>query len=437
MLAPMTPPSARILTPLRALGACAGLAACFAGLAAAAATSPTGAAPVTVPEGYVVPIGGALEYGNDEVWSRLVQLSGGRGTRWVVLATAAGNPEASAAAIVGTLRRHGAAAEALPMAPRLAGTDAVAEARNPLWVERVDGARGVYFAGGDQARIVDTLLPGGEPTPLLVAIRDLLARGGVVAGSSAGAAIMSATMFRDATDVMSVMRGTLRAGVEVDRGLGFAGPALFVDQHFLRRGRIGRMLPLMVAKGYRLGLGVDEDTAAIIHRDTVEVVGRRGVLLVDLSDVRAGPAGGAFALAGARLSYLERGDRVDLRTLEPTPAPAKLAGGPIDPAAREFEPYHGERPFFGDILADSALVGAMIHVVDGESAEVRGLAFERRADLPPALAPLGFEFRLYRGEGTRGWYTGAFGNEAYTLAGVLLDVTPVRVTLPPYRPWSE
>lgn len=418
-------------------------AALFAGLllpllvAAGQAMAEGGEAPVATARGYAVPIGGSLEYGNDEVWSRLVELSGGKGARWVVLATAAARPEASAAAIVEALRRHGADAEALPIAPRLPGTDAAAEARNPRWIARVEGARGVYFSGGDQARIVDTLLPGGEPTPVLAAIHRLLARGGVVAGSSAGAAVMSETMFRDATDVMAVMRGALRDGLEVDRGLGFAGPALFVDQHFLRRGRIGRMLPLMVAKGYRLGLGVDEDTAAILRGDEAEIAGRRGALLVDLSGARSETVSGAFAIRGARLSYLERGDRVNLRTLEVTPSPAKLAGGRIDPALREFEPYHGERPWFGDILADGALVGAMVHVVDGESAEVRGLAFDRRDDLPPTLAPLGFEFRVYREEGTRGWYTGAFGNEAYTLTGVRLDVTPVRVTLPPYRPWDE
>ena len=71
--------------------------------------------------------------------------------------------------------------------------------------------------------------------------------------------------------------------------------------------------------------GTEAFTAAIIHRDEVEVVGRRGVLLVDLSVARGSDAGDAFALAGARLSYLERGDRVNLRTLEPTPSPAKLA----------------------------------------------------------------------------------------------------------------
>ncbi len=396
-----------------------------------------GELPAAPPAGFAVPIGGALEYGNDEVWSRLVELAGGEGSRWVVLATAAGNPETSAAAIVDALRRRGAAAEALPIAPRLPDVDAAAEARNPRWVERIEAAQGVYFSGGDQARIVDTLLPGGTPTPVLAAIRALQARGGVVAGSSAGAAIMSETMFRDATDVMGVLLGTLRDGAEVDRGLGFAGPALFVDQHFLRRGRIGRMLPLMVQRGYRLGLGVDEDTAAVIQGNEVEAIGRRGVLFVDLAAARAGRRDGAFALTGARLAYLERGDRLDLRTREVTPSPAKLRGGPIDPASREFQPYHGARPWFGDILADGALLSAMIHVVDGASAEVRGLAFDPREGLPAGSAALGFEFRLYRGEGTRGWYTGAFGNEAYTLAGVMLDVTPVRVSWPAYEPWSE
>jgi len=306
---------------------------------------------------------------------------------------------------------------------------------NPRWLELLQGASGVYFSGGAQERIVDTLLPEGRPTALLEAIHDVLRRGGVVAGSSAGAAIMSATMFRDAGNVMAVMRGELRFGQEIDRGLGFAGSELFVDQHFLRRGRIGRMLPLMVAQGYRYGLGVDEDTAAILQGDEIEVIGRRGVLLVDLADARSEAVAGAFALRGARLSYLERGDRANLRSGEVMPAAAKRSQPAIEPELPEFKPFHGEAPFVLDILADGALVGAMIRVVDGASRETRGLAFEPRKDLPEPLAALGFEFRLYRAAATRGWYTGAFGSESYTLQSVYLDITPVRVATPLYGPW--
>ncbi|MGS0759390.1 cyanophycinase, partial [Roseateles sp. GG27B] len=67
------------------------------------------------------------------------------------------------------------------------------------------------------------------------------------------------------------MKGKWMDGKQIDRGLGFVGPDLFVDQHFLKRGRFGRMIPLMMAKGYKLGLGVDENSAAIMHGDDIEV----------------------------------------------------------------------------------------------------------------------------------------------------------------------
>ena len=189
-----------------------------------------------------------------------------------------GNPERSAARIIANLRSHGAVAEHVAVAPLLPGIDVAREVENPKWIELVRGARGVYFAGGAQERIVDTLMPGGKVTPLLQAVWDVYRSGGVVAGSSAGAAIMSATMIRDGEDMMSLMKGSIRPGKEIDRGLGFVGDGLFTDQHFLRRGRIGRLLPVMVATGYTRGLGVEENTAAIVHNDEVEVVGAGGAL---------------------------------------------------------------------------------------------------------------------------------------------------------------
>lgn len=78
---------------------------------------------------------------------------------------------------------------------------------------------------------------------------------------------MSATMFRDAPDVLRVLKFGAHESREIDRGLGFVGADLFVDQHFLRRGRLGRMLPVMVQKNYKLGLGVKENCGAVISRD--------------------------------------------------------------------------------------------------------------------------------------------------------------------------
>jgi cyanophycinase len=404
--------------------------------AARADVSATTAAPESTAAGAAVAIGGALRYDNAAVWSRLVELAGGPGARFVVLATAAGNPASSAARSVAALEAHGAVAEALPVSPRLAGRDVAAAVRDPELIAKVRVARGVYFTGGAQERIVDALQPDGRASPLLEAIRELMARGGVVAGTSAGAAVMSATMFRDATDVMAVMKGSLRFGRELDRGLAFAGPDLFVDQHFLRRGRLGRLLPAMRAQGYRKGLGVEEDSAAILRGGSVEVVGAGGALYVDLAEASTDPTLGVFNLTGARLTFLGDGDRLDLASGAVTPSAAKSQGQRVDPRAEGFRPYFEDVPFLLDALADGAILRAMTLALDGPTGEVRGLAFDARPDAAPPRE-LGFEFHFRRGADTVGWFTSALGGEAYTVSNMRLDVTPVRVAQPLYQPWPR
>lgn len=417
-----------------ALAACVPAAA-RPGTAAPTALASAGAvhAPAAVPRGYAVPIGGALEYTNDAVWSRLVELSGGAGSRWVVLATASSDPAATGERIARTLQKHGAMAEVIPVAPQLPGVDLAAAVRDARWTDAVRRARGVFFSGGAQERIVDTLYPAGASTPLLDAIRDLQRAGGVIAGTSAGAAVMSTRMFRDAVDVVAVLKGAMRDGREMDRGLGLVGADVFIDQHFLRRGRIARLLPAMTASGATLGLGVDEDTAAIVHGDLVEVVGSRGVLVVDLGGAQTG--GTPFRLRGARLSYLESGDRFDLRRREVLPSTAKLAGRVLRADAPGFAPYYDDAPFLLDVTAEGALTTALVHVVDGRTGEVRALASD--AGRPGPQPELGFEFRLYRGADTLAWFSSASGREAYTIANVRLDVTPVRVATPLYTGWPR
>ncbi|MEG6783495.1 hypothetical protein V2A39_31555, partial [Pseudomonas aeruginosa] len=79
--------------------------------------------------------------------------------------------------------------------------------------------------------------------PMLDAIWEVYRKGGVVAGTSAGAAIMSAVMVRDGPSIIDILKGRFADGKQIGRGLGFVGPKLFVDQHFLKRGRFGRMIP--------------------------------------------------------------------------------------------------------------------------------------------------------------------------------------------------
>jgi cyanophycinase len=388
-------------------------------------------------------IGGALHYDNDAVWQRIVNEAGGPGARIAVFANAAGNPERSGAQIVRALNERGAQAELIPVAPKMKDVDWKANRDDPAWIAKVRQSRGVFFSGGAQELIASSLQPDGQRSAMLQAVWQVFEAGGVVAGTSAGAAIMSEVMFRDAQDVMNVLRGQMREGQEIDRGLGFVGPDLFIDQHFLKRGRIGRMLPLMLAKGYRWGLGVEENSAAVIRGSSIEVIGARGALLADLTDAQRDASLPGFNVRGARLSYLDRGDRHDWRTGKTTPSEAKRSSSPIDPAASDFKPYFSRSPFFMDILGDGTIVHAMANLVDGPAPELRGLATSYRpARTPDSAGQAGaqasgrtaFEFRLYKGPGTVAWFTGAMGGEDYTVLNVRLDITPVVLSDPLYTP---
>jgi len=385
--------------------------------------------------GTAVVIGGGLKASHDAVWRRMVDLAGGPGARFVVLGTASESPTSSAEAAARQLQARGAVTSVLPVSPLLKDRPVEQAVADPALVDQVKAARGVFFTGGSQDRIVNSLQPVGRRSPLLQAIWDLYERGGVVAGTSAGAAIMSRTMFIDAPDVVGVLKGRFKAGQEVGDGLGFVGPALFVDQHFLKRGRLGRLLPVMQAYGYTLGLGVEEDSAAAVRGDEVEMIGGRAVF-VDLADARVDDKAGAFALRGARLSLLEPGDRLALATRTLTPSEPKRKGQLLDPAAADYKPYYTAPPFHVDMLGDGVIATAMGLLIDARYDEIRGLAFDPRTKADDPLAALGFELRLYKAPGAKGWYSEAGGGEDYTVHRLGLDVLPQRMAQPLYQPWK-
>ena len=383
-----------------------------------------------------MPIGGALKYDNDEVWSRLVQLAGGKGARYAVFATASANPDKTAASIIAVLTKHGAIAEQIPVSAKLKSSDSREAVNDPALIARVSASTGIFFSGGAQERITDALtLPDGKPTPMLEAIWAVFTKGGVVAGTSAGAAIMSKTMIRDAQDVLTVLKFGARDGREISRGLGFVGPDIFVDQHFLKRGRIGRMLPVMLQKGYKLGLGVDENTAAIVQGDDVEVIGFKGALIVDLTDATTDERLKEFNLRGARLTYLDHGDRYNFKTRTTTPSTEKLTDRRLDPNDKNFAPYFTTDAFYPDVIGDTVIVHLMSNLIDNKQREIIGLAFNAPGS-KDAKPDLGFEFRFRKGRDSLGYFTSSFGGEDYTVTNIYLDVSPVQMSKPLYRPYQ-
>lgn len=385
--------------------------------------------------GPAIPMGGSVQADNP-IWKRIVELAGGPGARIAVIPVASGRPQVAFDYARSRFEAHGARVERIDLRPLTADTPVEHRADHAALLDSVRRAQAVYFSGGDQERVVDSLLPGGLESPLLREIRALQARGGVVAGTSAGAAVMSAVMFRNAPYLMDALKGQLVFGREIDHGLGFVGPGVLVDQHFLKRGRIGRMLPVMLDQNITLGIGVEEDTGVVMQAGEWEVVGKRGAVVLDLSSARRSVVGPTWRLEGARLSLLEPGDRFVVK--ERTVLPSKdKARSPIPFGDATYETDFDFQRFFMDILGDHAVANALAHLVDGRHAEVRGLAYSTVRRPHDATPDLGFEFRLRRDGQTQAWSAFGLGSVGYTVSRVRLDVEPVRLPQPLYRPWKD
>jgi len=193
--------------------------------------------------------------------------------------------------------------------------DERAEASDPEKLKVFEGAAGVFFTGGDQLRISSQV---GD-TPVESRVRDLLARGGVVAGTSAGASMMSETMLVRGANQESYRIGDLHMAP----GLGLVRD-MIIDQHFAERGRIGRLLGAVAHNPRVLGVGIDEDTAVVIRGARLQVIGRGAVYVVDGTDVahsnvaEAAPEH-ALSMHDVRLHVLCTGDSFDLTRRRPKP----------------------------------------------------------------------------------------------------------------------
>ncbi len=375
------------------------------------------------PKGTLVIVGGGLRGENAAVWKRIVELAGGKGARIAVFGSASASPDIAGANNVEVLKAFGADAFVVPVAVKLAGSDYRAAANDPALADAVRNATGAYFVGGDQSRITEALRKAdGSSTLVLDALWEMYRKGGVIAGSSAGAAIMSSTMFYNVGSVLSTLKRGVADGMELAPGLGFIGKDVFVDQHLLVRGRFARMLPAMMAKNYKIGLGIDENTAMIIHpnRD-VEVLGYKGALLVDMAGAESEP--GSFNISNVKLSYLDNGDMYNLTSGVFTPS-REMSANKLDPA----RPYYRGPLFFADILGNTAVVDLMHRLIDSDQIDAVGLTLGSPRDLQPDL---GFEFRFSRLKESVGYMSAI--SDTYSVYNIRLDVLPIQIRQPLYQ----
>ncbi|HWM89192.1 MAG TPA: cyanophycinase [Thermoanaerobaculia bacterium] len=285
--------------------------------------------------GLLIAIGGAEDKTRERVILRyFLEAAGGPDANLVVLATASEVPETGEryAELFFALRAE--TVEVLKIDNR---EDALNAGQDHL--DLLEYATGLFITGGSQLKFSSAL--GG--TALAEAIRRRHQEGMVVAGTSAGAGLLAEHMIALGDSGSSPRRRL----VHLAKGLGLA-PNLVIDQHFRRRDRLGRLLTALSYNPEPLGLGIDEDTAAVIEAGGVmNVLGAGGVTVIDASGLRytdsyAVQRGQPLAMLGLKLDFLTSGCRYDLRRrvgiapqssmrIDPLMEPAVVEEAPADP----------------------------------------------------------------------------------------------------------
>ena len=257
-----------------------------------------------VDRGWIIPIGGAEDKENNmTILRRFCWHSGGKDAKILIIPTAS-ELEDTGPRYVELFENMGAKAMYIRV-----------DEREDCFKERIIGklkrATGIFITGGNQLRL-STILGG---TPVAKMIRSLNAQGIHVAGTSAGAAIVSEHMIAGGRSGPTPMED----GATMAPGLGLTNK-IIVDQHFRQRDRIGRLMSALSYNPFITGLGIDEDTAAFISPEGIlEVVGDGAITVVDPADLTHSSMHDArhkdtITLIGIKLHVLGEGAKFDINT---------------------------------------------------------------------------------------------------------------------------
>lgn len=150
------------------------------------------------------------------------------------------------------------------------------------WLDSLQNAKLIFITGGDQNRFMEIVLN----TPVHKAILKAFTNGATIAGTSAGAAVMSREMITGneigADSSSSPFRKISRKMVEIKEGLGLISTAI-IDQHFIKRSRYNRLLSVLAEYPSRVCIGIDEATATIVQGKKITVTGESQVVRLKLS----------------------------------------------------------------------------------------------------------------------------------------------------------
>lgn len=400
----------------------------------------------TLPSGSLVIVGGGLEPNNKSVFNQLIELSGGpEKAVFSIIPSASGVAMQTFVYFKSELISYGVKPENIHLIPiAMADDDSTADVDESSWrnngndpklAEIVRKSTCVWFSGGDQLRTMKTLLkPDGSKTVVLEAIWEVFNSGGVVGGTSAGAAIMSEPMIGAGNSMGALKYGVKTSfegedfpegdGVLLTHGLGFF-PLGIVDQHFNARARLARLIVAMLydSKKTQTGFGVDENTALIYigKQKILKVAGAAGVTIVNTSDATISQIQNLPKIENVMISYLEDGDTYDIISGKITPASVKKL-------TKGNEYYDISNPTQAGMFSGTAsnfLNLITVSLIDNKAVDkVTNLNFTGKDS--------GFLVTMSKTPLSSGYYTDK-PTDRYTVTTIRMDIDPVKFTIEPLK----
>ncbi|MBK1875978.1 cyanophycinase [Pelagicoccus mobilis] len=280
------------------------------------------------PNGKLMIVGGGLRASNQEIYQSFIAHA--KEGKFGIIPAASGKPSQAAKTFADTLARYGVDRDRIQIIPIAIRDDSTtndideSKWNKNAWeselAEQVASCSAIWFTGGDQSRIMQALTDkAGSASPALTAVRTIYQDGGIIGGTSAGAAIQSETMILGGTSQQAFDHGTLTEypGMESQEngplvlgdGLGFF-PHGIIDQHFDRKARLGRLIVALLdnPSKQKVGYGIDEDTALLFDasNQTGLVLGSGTVVKIDTQNA----ARSEEELGNVRISVLGPGDRI-------------------------------------------------------------------------------------------------------------------------------
>lgn len=258
------------------------------------------------PKGYLIIIGGGNR--TDEIMTKILELSKADSRVLII-------PNASSEPLI-TGERLKKEFQALGFKDVLVFYGDREKANDEGFIKQFKNCNVVFFSGGDQNLLTRDLLN----TSLLELIKSIYKSGGVVSGTSAGAAVMSKIMItgdeyinKDSSNPFNCIEAE---NIITSEGFGFIENSI-IDQHFIKRKRLNRLISVVLENQDKLGIGIDESTAIVVYPDqTFEVIGESQVIVFDPTKSTQVTKNQSNKLSGSNIlmHILVSGQKFDLKS---------------------------------------------------------------------------------------------------------------------------